>query len=504
MTIDIQRLIAAINPDIYCDPTARAQVKRVTQDKVDDLTYLRAAEVARLKESHQSQDSDVSNPFDLLGLRAPVEQHLIVYDSIEESLEGLYFFILDWWKRGGWQVTKIADNFAASPGSGLFGEMTRRKMQAQDDWQRLQAAAQGLLRSVLGQLSEIKLHRRALGLAQNYQSGTGHEKEAALLALKQIWLDRMNAIGHSRYQLSPNDLGELLGAQSPGESSSSDGWRSVLLRGRLEEFNQWLGHAERELRVQFDLARNQLRVDVEKLNLYARWAAAYLRQARELEQNASPGAALVTVFDSAVSELALLAQGAFPLEERVRRGELPRMFLRTTKRVAKPVVVVEFNLRTAPKAVAPGSFVYRGRATINLSSYALTDEELTILMREIARDELRDLIAAVASRMAANVDEVLSAINEALGVEEKQPETRNENDTNPFTALFSLIASFIRRLAGGGTVTMRRPKPDSEVERVIRSEAILQARYACQTLYNNFKRMIRAPMFEFPSRHGLS
>ncbi len=248
--------------------------------------------------------------------------------------------------------------------------------------------------------------------------------------------------------------------------------------------------------MRYNLARNHLRQDVEKLKLYARWAAPYLRQARDLEQNLPSEAALATVFDSAVSELVLLAQGTFPLEERVQRGELPRMFLRTRNRVAKPVVVVEFNLRMAPKAVERGSFVYRGRAGITLSSYALTDEELTILMREIARDELHDLVGAVESRMAENVDGVLSAINEALGTDQKHAKTSNESDTNPFSALFSLIQSFIRWLAGGGAKATRGPKPDSDVERVIRSESILLARYTCRALYDAFKRMIRAPTFE--------
>ena len=106
--------------------------------------------------------------------------------------------------------------------------------------------------------------------------------------------------------------------------------------------------------------------------------------------------------------------------------------------------------------------------------------------------------------MAENVQGVLDAINEALGGDEKHATPPNETDTNPFAALFSLIESFIRRLRGGGPIAMRRPKPDSEVERVVRSEAILQARYACRALYDAFKRMIRAPTFGIRSRHEFS
>ena len=106
--------------------------------------------------------------------------------------------------------------------------------------------------------------------------------------------------------------------------------------------------------------------------------------------------------------------------------------------------------------------------------------------------------------MAENVDGIISAINEALGGEDKQPKSPNENETNPFTALFSLIQSFIRWLAGGGTKATRRAKPDSDVERVIRSESILLARYTCRALYDAFKSMIRAPTFEIRSRHRFS
>ena len=78
--------------------------------------------------------------------------------------------------------------------------------------------------------------------------------------------------------------------------------------------------------------------------------------------------------------------------------------------------------------------------------------------------------------MAENVDGVLSAINEALGGEDKQPKTPNENETNPFSALFSLIQSFIRSMAPSrirvlGTVDP--PDGASAVESLI---------YQCETI----------------------
>ena len=50
----------------------------------------------------------------------PLSTHSFVYDSSSETLEPVYFFILDLMKDFGLDTEKLIDNFSSSPGSWTF------------------------------------------------------------------------------------------------------------------------------------------------------------------------------------------------------------------------------------------------------------------------------------------------------------------------------------------------------------------------------------------------
>ncbi|VVB83815.1 Uncharacterised protein [uncultured archaeon] len=52
--------------------------------------------------------------------KAPEASHTIVYDSSSETLEPIYFFIIDLLKDMGMAPQKLVDNFSSTPGSGHF------------------------------------------------------------------------------------------------------------------------------------------------------------------------------------------------------------------------------------------------------------------------------------------------------------------------------------------------------------------------------------------------
>src|SRR3989339_1970731 len=63
--------------------------------------------------------------------------HKLVYDSPAEQLEPIYFWILDFLKDGGYDVTKIVDNFVSSPGGGYFAEMGQRATKMQEEGMKI-------------------------------------------------------------------------------------------------------------------------------------------------------------------------------------------------------------------------------------------------------------------------------------------------------------------------------------------------------------------------------
>jgi hypothetical protein len=291
--MDIHQWIGVLNPDVYCAPPARREVKRRIRAAVqaqDPQPYLSAASFVQLPESNTLALTalDPANPFALTGLRSPIERHTLVRDSFAESLEPVYFWLLDELTAEGFHLTKLADSFAAAPGSGLFGELVRRGAQAQQQTLRLLREAESLLNDIL----------RTIGPAH---------------------IDPLQTISHNGSDRSEADA-------------------------------------------------NRLRTKVEQLRLYARWLGPYLKQARQLEQNADGGAGLVTLFNTVAMEVTLLGQRPYAVAEAVDRGELPRVFLRSGCRPYFVTLVLELKLRAAPERTSAGAYGYRGRAEIIFTS----------------------------------------------------------------------------------------------------------------------------------------
>ncbi len=57
----------------------------------------------------------------------PLSSHVLSFDSQQNQLEPIYYWILDYAAQIGWKdMEKTIDNFMASPGSGQFSEMNMK------------------------------------------------------------------------------------------------------------------------------------------------------------------------------------------------------------------------------------------------------------------------------------------------------------------------------------------------------------------------------------------
>ncbi len=57
-----------------------------------------------------------------------VGEHDLIYDAFGESMEPIYYWMLDFMKdMQGYKIDKVADFFAASEASGYYGEMGQRR-----------------------------------------------------------------------------------------------------------------------------------------------------------------------------------------------------------------------------------------------------------------------------------------------------------------------------------------------------------------------------------------
>lgn len=140
------------------------------------------------------------------------------------------------------------------------------------------------------------------------------------------------------------------------------------------------------------------------LKLQADWLKPYLHNFQRSASKGDP--ALVTAFNTALFELVLLVELPAEIEESVRQGDLPKMLLGKHHRQSQPLLVVEFRFRAIPERTKAGSYAYRGRAELTFTSYALNDDELAVLRREIKRNEFGELFEALEEKTPATLQKL--------------------------------------------------------------------------------------------------
>lgn len=506
--VNIHNLIAAISPDVYCDPSVKSEVKKIVKEsleKKEPNAYIKASEKAKPISSDFIFNYDIKNdPFKKWGLKSPIESHKIVYDSASEGLEPLYFWLLDYLNGPFKKVDKIADNFASTVGSGHFSELGQKATQMQQQATKILGDVNTVIKSILGLLYDLKEFKLKLSPYDKLNSENDLEKEAAKLSLKQTWMDTVDI---KRGQGSINALasGQLdfatlrdafMKAKSLEDIENIDLNDRVkrILKQRMSEFEFWIKESGYSLKQRFEIEKNYLKSQVNSLKLYSRWMKPYLEAAKKLEQNQITDASLVNTFSTMILELVLLAQGEYDPKNDVENSLLPKMFEKITERKYLPLVIVEFNFRTIPSRVSQrGDWAFGGRAQIKFTSYALNNEELQVLKDQLGRDDLGELFRLIEGSTEDSLKEMQKDIDEFTkdkAEEEKmrkaeEEKKKKEEDTNPFSALFSFFKTEKKKEEWK---TLDPIKPDNQYEQIIRSQAIIEAREKCFATFDTYKK----------------
>jgi hypothetical protein len=107
------------------------------------------------------------------------------------------------------------------------------------------------------------------------------------------------------------------------------------------------------------------------------------------------------------------------------------------------------------------------------------------------------LMDGVSGRMSTALRELVSHV-EALVTEPAKADAKPD-DPNPFTLLFAFKETFggEEKASAGktGDAGVKEIRPDSDVERVIRSQALLEARWRRQEFYARCKGTLKMPVF---------
>lgn len=507
MAVDIKNLIAAISPEVFCDRVVDEATNKPLHKKVMEIVkekgYLAAAEIAKPRPSEYMDIMDLTfshGAFKLKGLANPIEQHRLVYEVASQSLEQIYFWILDYVNGVYGSSEKLIDNFISAPGSGHFAEMQGRATRMQEEAMKIFQTTGVLIKSILNIIYDLKEWQIRLSFYDDLKSSDKQKRSASMLSLKQVWMDNVDIKrGNSSIKAMAQQfdyvtlIDAFMAANSLEEVEKLDLNDRVkrILQQRIADFLKWLTESERESRKRFEIEKIYLRSQVNNVKLYAQWAKPYLKASQQLGQNLRPSADVVNLFNTSVSELVLLAKGRYDFMQDVAAGELPKLYKKLKIRKYTPVALIEFKYRSIPeRADQRGGYVFVGLVEVTFTSFALNEDELKVLSQEVAKDDFGDIYQMISGSTDESLMQIQSDIDELLGTAEKKepeaPEKKSE-DTNPFSALFSGFSSKKKEEAKKD-LSHGIPK-DDEYEKAVRNLVVLNSRWACRKLYDDYKKV---------------
>ena len=381
----------------------------------------------------------------------PIE-HILTYESYSETLEPIYYFVLDLMEDFALKPEKLIDNFSPSPGSTEFGELGTRATVMQQQASKMLADINAVLKSVLNILYDLKDFNTRLKSYEGLKSDDENTKRAARLSLKQLWMDRVDINkGNSSIKAMATTQGgfpilidAFLALNKVEDAASLNLNERVkrILFPRIQEFNTWVEQSEKELKNRFEIEKNYLRSQVNSLKLYSRWAKPYLLSAQKLEQKISKSAALVNSFNRTILQLTLLGKKELKVKDAAVAGDLPSdfvkdSFLRKLKRKYYSCVLIDFIFRAVPQR-SQTQATYIGRVDIKFRGYALNEDELAKLEQEMEKSDMGDALRLI----EGITDDSLKQIQEDIDffLEDKKPESeqkakKSSDESNPFLAL---------------------------------------------------------------------
>ena len=484
---DIDNIICAINPKRY-------------YDWGDDLNNLKSY-IKLIKTKGIDAGIKAAKP-------KPVAQHKLVYDSLSEQLEPVYFWILDFMNgMFGGKVEKLIDNFASSAGSGHFGEMGIRKSQMQQQATQLLTTMNTILKSVIQVLYDLKEFQIRLMHYDNAKSTNLNKKESAMLALKQLWMDKVDMVQRGAGSINQLSAGNLqfvtlrdafLKVKTADEVDKIDLNDRVkrLLKPRIQEFLAWRKMSERELRKRFEIEKIYLKSQVDSLKLQARWAKPYLKAAEQLETGGDLGSnsALVSAFNVLMLELTLMGKSGVDVESAVIAKDLPRDFKKIKKiRNYNAIILVDFKFRGVPSKSGQ-HYTFGGRSDVEFKAYTLNDEEIELLKDKLDDSDLNSSLKLIQGMTEDSLEQLKVDLDEFLGDEEEKKKEKKAPETNPFSALFGFLKfspKSKKKISKEDKIKILKEKgikSDNYAEQYLRNFAEADAINRCYTVFDIYKK----------------
>lgn len=424
----------------------------------------------------------------------PLGSYKLTYDSASSQLEPVYFWLLDFIQDMGIGVEKITDNFTSSPGSGHFAEMGARATRMQEEGMKILGMINQVIKTVLNLVYDLKEFEIRLEHYKDAKSGDKNQKEAGMLALKQIWLDNVDlkrgrgSIHQMTYEMGYTTLRELFmignSIEDIKKSELANDQVKRILIPRLSEFLKWREYSEKELRKRFQIEKSYLKTEVESLKLYTSWVRPYLKAADELRNKGfEKNPALVHAFNTTMFELVLLGKLEF-------NGPIPGIKDYNAKRKYYSCFVTSLVFRGLPQKVTQQHYGFGGRVNMEFDCYVLNDDEIALIEKELAKQDVETSLSFIQEATDNSLEELKEDIDHFLSKEqEEEKEEKKDDNTNPFSALFGFLKPKKKEDKEKEKISdIKDLKKDSFVEKEIRRLAGNTSKDRLYTIYDVYKK----------------
>ena len=440
----------------------------------------------------------------------PAEEYTLGYDSGSETLEPIYFWILDYMNGVfGGKVLKLVDNFSSSVGSGHFSELSGKASRMQEEAMKIYGIVNTVIKSVINIVYDLREFKIRLQSYEDVKSKNKDVADAGMLSLKQIWMDQVDLKkGRGSINMMAQDLNFItlrdafMVAKSPEDAEKIDLNDRVkrILKARIQEFLDWKKQSEFELKKRYEIEKTYLRTQRDTILMYSKWARPYLIAAEQLrmkQQDMTRGE-LVNVFNTLFLELTLMGMNEVKILEEAASHNLPEDFKKIKfKRKYYSCVLVDFTFRGIPNKVGT-HYSFGGKTEVKFRAYALNEEEIELLKKKIIESLFGDALKLVDGMTTESLGQLQTEIDEFLDEKKKMDEKEEaaaEENVNPFSALFGMGGKKSKSNEGGNPFLdmfkfgKKEEKKDKAKEaeeklKLLEKEGVAEDNYAESTVRN--------------------
>ncbi len=475
------------------------EIKKELQKKEDKKEFLKDFIE---NEDYKDIKKDLNKELAEISLKNPKISYSLVYDSLSEGLEPIYFWVLDFMREsapGGLNldVWKGPEEFEASVTSGYFGEIGQRASLMQQKAMEYLGAVNNVIKSILNLIYDLKEFEIKLGPYDklNNKDETEEGKRNAFHSLKGIWMDQVDARkGRGSINLLAQDLqfvtlrDAFFYVTDPEKIKEIDLNERVknILRRKIEEFNEWKIYSEKEIRKRYEVEKSYLKSQAATLKLYVNWLKPYLIAAQKLRMKGDKAKSLtnpniVNSFSNMEIEIKLYGKKEIKpsaVHKSFEDLELSRKYY--------AMIEVAMNFRSVPSAVSGQGgrhYIHGGRTDIAINAFCVDNIEL----EAIESAELFEDLELIDSFIGTTLKELQEDIEKYTKDQPKESkEVRQKKKLKmPFGSIiegFNEIYNPVKETFG-----IKKKKGPSFVYKDLEKTTEGQAKSTAHILYNVYK-----------------